>query len=144
METIEKKENDLYADRRVFERHNRKLSIEYGEYNVYLSDDLGQCDFLKSHTMNISRGGMLFLAMQGYKEGTLLKIKIRIPDYWDRKAKYVKYGHVAKPCEMSVLCKVTRSESLHQKKKHKIAVKTVNIDQIDEQVLLTYLSVASR
>ncbi len=138
-------EKTMYPDeRREHIRHTKKLSMEYEEYNIYLSDDIGQDRFLRSHTVNISSGGLMFQGIKPFKPGTLLKIKLKVPGYWDRKSKFVKYGHVAKPKEMSILAKVIRSESMALKRKHRIAVEMVNIDQIDGQVLTDFLALLER
>lgn len=118
-------------DRRQHERIDKKLSIEYGEYNVYLSDPIGQKSFVGGHTVNISQSGLLFNASRSFQQGALLKIKIKIPNYWNRKSRMVNYEHVASPKEMSILGKVVRIENLGSKKKHRIAISTVNIDTID-------------
>ncbi len=136
---IEQEESTMFSDRRAHVRYTKKIPLEYEEYNVYLSDDIGQVNFIGSSTINISTGGLLFNSIKPYKLGTLLKIKISIPSYWDRKSKLVKYGHVLKPKSMSILGRVTRVDSLSVKRKFRVAIQTLNIDAVDEKVLNEFL-----
>lgn len=121
-----------------YPRANRKINLDvkpYGLLNedVYNPDEKGQTTF-------ISPFGLEFQAPQNYPDGTLLKINISLPDYWVRKQRFVEYSRIDTPQEFKILAKVVKTEDLGKRGKKKLVLcQTVNIDEIDEQVLKSYL-----
>ena len=76
-------------------------------------------------------------------DGTLLKINVTLPDYWNLKQKFVDYGRVDTPGKFKVLAKVLKTEDIGIRGKKKLVlVQTVNIDEVDEQVLKSFLQEA--
>ena len=65
-----------------YPRSNRKISLGVKRYNLTsestASEDKGQTTFISPH-------GIEFQSPKDYPDGTLLKINVSIPDYWDLK-----------------------------------------------------------
>lgn len=120
-----------------YPRSHRKITLAIRPYNLK-HEESGSDD--KGQTTYISPYGMEFQVPKNYPDGTLLKINISIPDYWNLKQDFVDYGRIDTPGEFKVLAKVIRSEELGKRgKKRLILVQTVNIDEVDEKVLKSYL-----
>ena len=94
----------------------------------------------KGLTTYISPYGLEFHSPKEYALGTLLKINIEIPDYWSLKQQFVDYGRIDSPADFRVLAKVVKTENIGKRGKKKLVlVQTVNIDEVDELVLKSYL-----
>ena len=94
----------------------------------------------KAQSLFISPFGLEFQASRDYVAGTLLKIHVTLPDYWNRKQKFVDYQRIDQPNTFKILAKVVRTEDVGKRGKKKlVVVQTVNMDEVDEKVLKTYL-----
>lgn len=121
---------------RKYPRANKKLTLDVSEYGI--SDELE--DRGKIITEFISPYGVQFKSTEKYEKGTLLKLQIALPDYWSRKQRFVNYGRVDNPGEFKILAKVVSTEKVGKRgKKQTILCRTVNMDQIDEEVLKAFL-----
>lgn len=120
-----------------YPRSNRRVAVNVEPYGL---KDEDEDEPPKGTTVHISPYGMQFRSPTHYDPGTLLKIHISIPDYWDRKQRFVDYGRVDSPGTFKVLAKVVSSEDIGKRgKKKMVMVRTVNMDNVDEQVLKTFL-----
>jgi len=120
-----------------YPRSNRRVMVNVHPYGI--SDD-GADEAPKGTTVHISPYGIEFRSPTHYDPGTLLKIHIAIPDYWDRKQRFVEYGRVDSPGSFKILAKVVSSEDIGKRgKKKMVLARTVNMDNVDEQVLKTFL-----
>lgn len=121
---------------------NLKLAIEIDHYSLLNSEtpeDLSKS--YKSHTIYISPSEIKFLAPPKYSKGSILKILVKIPDYWPRKKNLVKYTRIDKPENFKILAKVIETEDTGKRKRKKaILAKVVNIDEIDEKILNSYIN----
>ncbi len=119
-----------------YPRSNRKINVEVQTYTLISETNLE----LKSLTSYISPYGMEFQTTRNYSPGTLLKILVSLPDYWSRKQRFVNYNRIDTPNTFKVLAKVVKTEDIGKRGKKKIIlVQTVNMDEVDEQVLKSYL-----
>lgn len=119
-----------------YPRSNRKIIVEVQAYS--LLSEMGHEH--KSQTSYISPYGMELQVTKEYSPGTLLKILVSLPDYWTRKQRFVDYNRIDTPNSFKVLAKVVKSEDIGKRGKKKvILVQTVNMDEVDEQVLKSYL-----
>jgi hypothetical protein len=119
-----------------YPRANRKIVVDVAPYSLAAEPT----DDNKAQTLFISPHGMEFQGTQAYPEGTLLKIHISLPDYWNRKQQFVEYRRVDTPGTFKILAKVVRTEDVGKRGKKKLTVvQTVNMDEVDEQVLKSYL-----
>jgi len=119
----------------------RKLTVEIGPYSLLqnTSNTIGT-QKQKGLTTHISPHGMEFQGTKDYPQGTLLKIAVSLPDFWNRKKKFVEYNRVDVPEDFKVLAKVIGSQDIGKRGKKKlILVQTVNIDEVDEKVLKAFL-----
>ena len=67
-------------------------------------------------------------------EGDLLKVHVNLPNYWERKQRFVDYGRIDTPNDFKILVKVISSEDIGKRGKRKMVIcRTVNMDQVDEQ-----------
>lgn len=118
-----------------YPKSNRRLSLNVAKYGI-LSDE----DEKKSQCVHISPHGVQFRSSDQYTEGDLLKIHVPIPNYWERKQRFVDYGRVDQPGDLKILAKVVSSEEVGKRGKKKIVLaRTVNMDEVDEMVLKAFL-----
>ena len=126
---------------KTYPHAERKLSVEIGQYTLSQnSSPTSGTQRQKALTTFISPHGMEFQGTKDYPQGTLLKIAVSLPDYWNRKKKFVEYNRVDVPEDFKVLAKVIGSQDIGKRGKKKlILVQTVNIDEVDEKVLKAFL-----
>lgn len=121
-----------------FPSSNKKVAIQVKPYNIV---DTQEDSFNKVQTSFISPHGFEFQAPAEYGEGMLLKIEVKLPNYWTRKQQFVDYTRIDAPDTFKVLARVVKTEDLGKRGRKKIVtVQTVNIDEIDEKVLRDFLS----
>ncbi len=119
-----------------YPKSNRRIQLAVSQFGLAFEDD----DKHKGHTCHISPHGIEFQSAGEYPEGTLLKIHVNLPNYWNRKQKFVDYRRIDTPTNFKILAKVLKSEEVGKRGKKKLVLaQTVNIDEIDEQVLKSYL-----
>ncbi len=122
---------------------HRKVDVSVRPYDICLEEkeeDSSRDQEGKIQTTYISPHGMEFQASTDYPEGTLLKISIVIPNYWEIKKRYVGYTRTEPPKNLSILAKVVASKDTGKRGRRKVIVaQTVNIDEIDEKVLISFL-----
>ena len=117
-----------------YPRSNRRLSLHVARYGI--GDDAEE----SGQTVHISPYGVQFRSLDKFSEGDLLKIHVSLPNYWERKQRFVDYGRVDSPDDFKILVKVVSSEEIGKRGKKKMVVcRTVNMDQVDEQVLKSFL-----
>ena len=118
-----------------YPRSNRRLTVGVAKYGI--TAESGEED---AQTVHISPFGMQLRVGNEYEEGDLLKIFINIPDYWERKRRFVDYSRIDTPDNFKMLVKVVSSEEVGKRGKKKILLaRTVNMDEVDEQVLKAFL-----
>jgi len=118
---------------------NRRLTLDVSAYGIA---EVRAEIALESQvqTVHISPYGLQFRSLEAYPEGTLLKIHVALPDYWVRKQRLVDYSRVDTPHRFKILAKVVKTEEIGKRgKKRMVLVRTVNMDDVDEQVLKSYL-----
>lgn len=121
---------------RKYPRSNKKIQIEIQSYGLIQEKNPGEA----SQSIHISPFGLEFQANKEYPEGALLKIHVSLPDYWDRKQKFVDYRRIDAPGTFKILGKVVKSQDVGKRGKKKIVtVQTVNMDEVDEKVLKSFL-----
>ena len=113
-----------------------RLPLEISPYSLKKRDSLVGYSFF------ISPGGLEFSSVGSYKVGSLLRIGIHLPNYWQCKQEYVDYYHIDPPKSFDVFAKVIsvdeiRSRSCPQKV---FLAQTLNIDNIDEKILVNFLA----
>lgn len=118
-----------------YPRSNRRLAVGVAKYGI--SAEAGEEE---AQTVHISPFGMQLRVSHEYEEGDLLKIFVNIPDYWERKRRFVDYSRIDTPDNFKILVKVVSSEEVGKRGKKKILLaRTVNMDEVDEQVLKAFL-----
>ena len=121
---------------RKYPRSKTKIAVDVAPFGIKGPSD----DQPKVQTTFISPHGMEFQTLDSYDEGTLLKIQVALPNYWTRKQRFVEYQRIDTPDKFRILAKVVRSEDVGKRGKKKlITVRTVNMDEVDEQVLKYFL-----
>jgi hypothetical protein len=119
-----------------YPRSTRKVSMKYGAYS--LSADEESLEVTQS--VHISPHGIEFHTTMSYAPGTLLRIHLDIPDYWQRKLRFVQYRRIDQPARFPILAKVISVESIGRRgRKKAVTVQTVSIDETDELVLKNFL-----
>lgn len=119
----------------------KKMKIQVAAYSLKLhtTEELKN-EKNKGQTTFVSPHGIEFQTPQDYPEGTLLKIELAIPSYWKRKKNHVKYSRIDTPTTFSMLAKVVSTSEVGKRgKKKSVLAKTVNIDEVDSEVLKLYL-----
>lgn len=121
---------------RKYPKSNKKLALSVAKYGLDAGDDPegnGQSQFISPH-------GVEFKTTEQFTEGALVKIHIALPNYWNRKQSFVEYGRIDSPESMKILGKVVHSEDIGKRGKKKlVTVQTLIIDNVDEQVLKSFL-----
>ena len=121
---------------RKYPKANKKLGLcieKFGIRDVEAKENNGQSQFISPH-------GVEFKSSENFPEGCLLKIHISLPDYWTRKQKFVDYARVDTPNDFRILAKVMKCEDVGKRGRKKIVIcQTLVIDEVDQQVLKTYL-----
>lgn len=121
-----------------YPKSNKKIKLQVKPYE--LTTDSDEVEKNKAQTTFISPHGLEFQVPCEYSEGTLLKIDVAIPDFWNKKQNLVDYNRIDHPSTFKVLAKVVKSENIGKRGKKKLVLaQTVNIDSIDEEVLKQYL-----
>ncbi len=119
-----------------YPRSNRKVAMRYGAYGLPSEEDT----LAATQSVHISPQGIEFCTTEAYAPGTLLRIQLDIPDYWQRKLRFVQYRRIDQPARFPILAKVISSEAVGRRGKKKIVtVQTVSIDETDELVLKNFL-----
>lgn len=115
---------------------SKKIPLKFCEYKISNLEQSMQ----KSNSTSISRGGVTFLAEKNIAKGTLLRIWLEVPHYWEKKSKYVDYKHTEAPSHFQVLSRVVNSQEMDKKKSsYHIICENLNMDPIDENVLNEFL-----
>ncbi|MBC7533150.1 MAG: PilZ domain-containing protein [Oligoflexus sp.] len=142
-EKVSNQENEESSSMPVFNedtvkkypRSNRRIAVGVAKYGI--SAEVGEEE---AQTVHISPYGMQLRVSHEYEEGDLLKIFVNIPDYWERKRRFVDYSRIDTPDNFKILVKVVSSEEVGKRGKKKILLaRTVNMDEVDEQVLKAFL-----
>jgi hypothetical protein len=119
-----------------YPRSTRKVSMRYGAYSISADES----SLESTLSMHISPHGIEFQTTSSYSPGTLLRIHLDIPDYRQRKLRFVQYRRIDQPARFPILAKVVSVQDVGRRGKKKIVtVQTVNIDETDELVLKSYL-----
>lgn len=119
-----------------YPKSNRKVIIEVAPFGLKSDEKITE----KGKSTFISPHGVEFQGTKEYPEGTLLKIQVAIPDYWHRKEKFVEYSRIDNPERFRILAKVVKAENVGKRGKKKLVLaQTVNIDEVDEEVLKSFL-----
>jgi hypothetical protein len=122
-----------------YPQSRKKISVDVKPYS--LLDERRIClPEEKGITTYVSPYGLEFQVDQDYANGTLLKIFLSIPGYWDIKKSMVDYQRIDSPDDFSILARVIRVEEVGKRKKKKsFLCETLNIDEIDEKILKSFL-----
>ena len=96
-----------------YPRSNRRLSLHVARYGI--GDDGEE----SGQTVHISPYGVQFRSGDKFAEGDLLKIHVSLPNYWERKQRFVDYGRVDTPEDFKILVKVVSSEEIGKRGKKK-------------------------
>lgn len=119
-----------------YPRSSRKVGMKYGAYSI----SADETSLESTQSLHISPHGIEFQTTVSYSPGTLLRIHLDIPDYWQRKLRFVQYRRIDQPARFPILAKVVSVEDVGRRGKKKIVtVQTVSIDETDELVLKSYL-----
>jgi hypothetical protein len=117
----------------------KKINLHVSEFGINHDEDAEEDDKNGQSTF-ISPHGIEFRTASDYPEGSLLKIQIKIPDYWARKQKFVEYTRIDNPTEFRVLAKVLKTEDVGKRGKKKLVLaQTLIMDSVDEKVLKSFL-----
>ena len=118
-----------------YPKSNRRLSLNVEKFGISRDDDN-----LDGQTVHISPYGVQFRSGKHFNEGDLLKVHVNIPNYWNRKQKFVDYGRIDTPENFKILEKVVSSEDIGKRGKRKMVLaRTVNMDDVDNEVLKSFL-----
>lgn len=127
---------------RKYPKSNKKIKMNVAPYSIKLwSTDILTSQITEVTTKHISPHGMEFVSNTVLSEGTLVKIEVTLPEFWQRKRGMVNYSRVDSPDRFSVLGKVITTQETGKKvKRQVVVVQTVNIDEVDEAVLKNFLA----
>jgi hypothetical protein len=116
----------------------KKVNIRYCEYKISNQPN----KMLAGECVALSTKGMSFVSAVNYPRGTLMRVWVEIPNFWNLKSKLVDYGHTDAPEYFQML---VRSVQVEEKGKRTISytilAETVNLDPADEKLLSEFLFV---
>ena len=133
--TLPKVESSKIFDEKVIKTSTeRRIPLEISTYS------LDQQETIKAFSIHFTSQGLEFTSPADYARGTLLRINVYLPDFWQRKRKLVNYHRVEPPEHFRILAKVVKSDIQCRKSRKKLVLaQTVNMDEIDAQVLSSWL-----
>jgi hypothetical protein len=121
-----------------YPKSKKKVSLQIREFSVL--NELTEERTFKAQSIHISPYGLEFQVPDDYIDGTLLKIDVSLPNYWNRKQQFVDYARIDTPKTFKILAKVVSSEEIGRRGKKKlVTAQTLNIDEVDEKVLREFL-----
>ena len=121
---------------RKYPRANRRVEVLVEPFGIRQD----QADNNNAQTQFISPHGIEFKTSEQFEEGDLIKVQVSLPNYWSRKQKFVDYTRIDTPGTFKILAKVLRCEGVGKRgRKQLVMCQTLVIDNVDEQVLRTYL-----
>ena len=124
----------VFDEKMVKATAQRRIPLEISTYS------LDQQDAVKSHSTHLTTHGIEFVSSAEYTRGTLLRVNVFLPDFWQRKRKLVNYQRVEPPEHFRILAKVIKTDLQCGKSRKKLVLaQTVNMDEVDEQVLSSWL-----
>jgi len=97
-------------------------------------------DMSKSKTITVSSAGLTFLSTRAFELGSLIRIYVELPEFWQRKSSLVQYAQTEIPTYFQILARLVKIYELgNTGTLFQFLGETVNIDSIDKQVLENYL-----
>ena len=112
---------------------NQCMPVRVGHYSIKNQEHVD------GNTTHISPHGIEFVSEESYERGSLLRIDVVMPGYWQRKHQLVDYQRVDHPDSFAIFARVIRSEPSSSRRSKKILAQTVNIDETDQEILVSYL-----
>lgn len=128
------KNNNAGPEKRKFVRLCREYVVQYGEFRFSTQ----KISHYKGMTENISAGGVLIETEEEYSAGTLLKLKIRVPNWEEYKSEFLKFNQTSLSEPFVVLGKVVRVKKILPQG-YEIGLHFVSIDEDHRQALERYL-----
>ncbi|MDE3269764.1 MAG: PilZ domain-containing protein [Pseudomonadota bacterium] len=116
-----------------YPRSNQRMPVRVGQYSLKMHKPVS------GYTTHISPHGIEFISEANLERGSLLRIDVVMPDYWQRKHQLVDYQRVDQPDSFAIFVRVVRSETTSAYACKKILAQTVNIDEVDQEILVSYL-----
>ena len=118
----------------------KRLPIKFSEYKISNTP----AKMTSGETVGLSLTGINFYSPWTLASGSLLRIWLEIPKYWERKSKYVAYQHTESPSFFQILGRLVKSEETGKKLcKHQVFCQIVNIEDVDLQVLKDFLEIGT-
>ncbi len=128
-------------ERRCFARIHSDfiLKLEPTDLRAELGITKKEEQDLVGKMVNISAGGLLFETKQAFLLGTILHLKIKIPEWQEYMTSVGATQDVTKGTTLDALAKVVRNEEVKAGKIYDIGVVFVNIDPCKKKALSQYI-----
>lgn len=115
---------------------HKNIYMQIGDYSLIEGSSM-----VKVKTNHISPHGFELATIKDYSVGSIVKLNIKIPDYWSRKQRFVDYGRIDKPKEFYVIGRVVDvDKNQGQNRRKNLTIQVVNIDETDQEVLKSFIS----
>jgi hypothetical protein len=119
---------------------SKKIPLRYCKFNITNSEN----KMLQGESLSVAPDGIMFYSSLSYETGCLMRVHVKLPDYWARKSRHVEYRHTEAPSHFQMLCRVISCEDVGSRpNRYMLTVQTVNIDPVDGKVLSDYLGVGA-
>jgi len=113
----------------------REVELLYGTYSIF------QDPMIEGTTIALSTEGLIFKSYVPSIAESLIKVWIRLPNYWKLKSKYVDYQRNDPPQYLHVLSRIISLEEVESSQPHyEVHCENLTIDPTDIKVLEEYLS----
>lgn len=97
-------------------------------------------DMKDAQCLGISSKGQFFLSSLNLTVGSLARIWIYIPNYWQKKSAHVPYSHTSAPEYFQMFSKV--EHCVPDQDGYRIFCQTMNIHEIDEKILEDFIKLS--
>lgn len=128
------KNSNAGPEKRKFVRLSRKYVIQYGEFSFSTQ----KISRYQGMTENISAGGILIETEEEYSPGTLLKLKIRVPNWEKCKSEFLKFNQTSLSEPFVALGKVVRVKKILPQG-YEIGIYFVSVDADHQDALKRYI-----
>lgn len=129
------KNSNVDPEKREFVRLCREYVVQYGEFR-FSTQKISNHEGM---TGNISAGGVLVEIEEEYSPGTLLKLKIRVPNWEKCKSEFIKFNQTSLSEPFVALGKVVRVKKILPQR-YEIGIHFVSVDADHRDALKRYIN----
>lgn len=124
----------MSVERRKYYRMPMEHFIEFGEYSFS-----GDQKKFESKLKDVSEGGILFESDHAPEIGSLIQLKLKIPNWHKHKTEFIKHDWASTPESLVTLGHVMRIEEVEAGNRYEVGVVFECIDDDHRNALAKYI-----